>query len=88
MPEATNTGRELNFDQNVTKAWKLNLNGNRYRDSIRGYAGQIDFPTAVTYVIASQRDNPWILKTDNLLTFSPRVKGEVGGTYFSDKDAA
>lgn len=88
VPEAANTGLELNFDQNVTKAWKLNLNGNLYRNRIKGYTGQIDFPTPVTYVITSQRDNPWFIKTNNLLTLTPRVKCEIGGAYFSNKATA
>jgi outer membrane receptor protein involved in Fe transport len=88
VPKASNTGLELNFDQNVSKAWKLNLNGNLYRNSISGYTGQIDFPTPVTYVINSQRDTPWLIKANNLLSISPRVRCEVGGAYFSNKATA
>lgn len=88
VPKATNTGLEVNFDQNVTKVWKLNLSGNLYRNSIRGYSGQIDFPTPVTFATTSQRDTPWYIKSNHLLTLSSRVKCEVGGSYFSSKATA
>lgn len=88
VPEATNTGLEINCDQNVTKMWKMNLNGNIYRNSIRGYTGTIDFPTPVTYVIASHADNPWFFKANNFFTVSPRVKCELSGVYFSTKATA
>lgn len=88
VPKATNAGVELNLDQNVTKIWKLNLNGNVYRNSISGYTGEIDFPTPVKYLIDSRADTPWFVKANNLFTISPRVKGELSGVYFSSKATA
>ena len=88
VPKSTNSGLELNLDQNVTKFWKLNLNGNVYRNRIFGYTGEIDFPTPVAYVISDQNDTPWFFKANNLFTVSPRVKCELSGSYFSEKATA
>lgn len=88
IPQSTNTGLEISLDQNVTKIWKMNLNGNFYRNRIFGYTGEIDFPTPVTYIIADQDDNPWFVKANNVFTISPRVKCELSGSYFSNKATA
>jgi outer membrane receptor protein involved in Fe transport len=88
IPRSTNTGLEINVDQNMTKIWKVNLNGNIYRNKIFGYTEEIDFPTPVNYEIRTQSDNPWFVKMNSLLTISPRVKCELSSVYFSDKAIA
>lgn len=85
IPKATNAGVELSLDQSIAKLWKLNMNGNVYRNRISGYTGVIDFPTPVAYVIRDQNDTPWFGKVNNLFTISSRVKVELSGAYFSDK---
>jgi outer membrane receptor protein involved in Fe transport len=85
IPRSTNVGLELNIDQRIAKIWKVNMNGNVYRNKIFATTGTMYFPVAQKYTIKEQVDNPWFVKMNNFVTLTKWLQAELSGVYFSKK---
>ncbi|HCI55808.1 MAG TPA: TonB-dependent receptor [Bacteroidales bacterium] len=86
LGKATNSGVELTFDQKISKAWKLSVSTNVYRNKIFRHSGVINFPVPQSYSISEKTDIPFFAKMINQFTLSNGLQIEATAQYFSSKN--
>ncbi|MET6991680.1 outer membrane beta-barrel family protein [Sediminicola arcticus] len=83
---ATNSGVELLFSQDISQSWKLSGSINWYQNNIIAYQGTLLFPFERTFSIASSSDLAGDFKISNEIMLPRDVTFQIIGLYYSQKN--
>ncbi|MFT6928937.1 MAG: outer membrane receptor protein involved in Fe transport [Sediminicola sp.] len=83
---ATNSGVELLFSQDISQSWKLSGSINWYQNNIIAYQGTLLFPFERTFSIASSSDLAGDFKISNEIMLPRDVTFQITGLYYSQKN--
>ncbi len=84
--QATNTGFEVLFSQDITSNWKVSASMNWYSNAIDAYQGTLLFPYERPFFIESSTNNAWDTKLNNEFKLPWNMEFQLTGIYYSRKN--
>lgn len=83
---ATNTGIELLFSQDITDAFTVSATANYYINAIDDYQGTLLFPFERPFFIAKSSDGAWDAKLSSEFKLPLEISAQLTGVYYSKKN--
>ncbi len=84
--DATNTGIELLFSQDITNTFKLSASFNGYVNAIDAFEGTLLFPFERPYALEKSSDEAWDVKVTSEFQLLWDVAAQLTGVYFSNRN--
>ncbi|WP_368662402.1 outer membrane beta-barrel family protein [Zobellia laminariae] len=83
---ATNTGIELLFSQDITNTFKISASFNGYVNVINEFEGTLLFPFERQFTLAKSNDEAWDAKITSEFILPWEIAAQLTGVYFSSKN--
>jgi outer membrane receptor protein involved in Fe transport len=84
--QATNTGFEVLFSQDIVSNWKVSASMNWYSNAIDAYQGTLLFPYERSFFIESSTNNAWDTKLNNEFKLPWNMEFQLTGIFYSKKN--
>lgn len=84
--DATNTGIELLFSQDISNSFKISASFNGYVNAIDAFQGTLLFPFEREYSLDKSSDEAWDAKITSEFQLPCEVSAQLTGVYFSNRN--